>query len=83
MIPVVAIWIAPVGKEASDPEPVEAGMIDEFEEVLTTYGRDDREQLGSSLGTLSIEEGKRLTRYSRRKICYIRSGRSGRAVGSA
>jgi hypothetical protein len=64
-----------IGKKANELEQVDAGLVDELEKVQTVYERAKRDELRQVLRSMSMQEGMKLTGYSRRNVCYIRSGR--------
>jgi hypothetical protein len=82
--PVVASEILTVGKEANGLERVEAGLVDEPEEVLTVYEQDGSEELRELLRALTVKEAMMVTGLSRRQVFYLRSGqrRSSREHGA-
>jgi hypothetical protein len=71
--PIVAIKRLHVGKEANELERVEAGLVDEVEQVLNVYEQDRREELREQLRSMSVKEGMAFTRYSRRQVFYMRA----------
>jgi len=72
--PVVAGRTEYVGKEAHALERVEAGLVDDVEELLTVYERHPSEELRERLRGMRVKEGMALTGYRRRQVCYLRAG---------
>ncbi len=64
-----------IGKEANELEGVEAGLVDELEEVLTSYDRDTWDEVQRVLRTLPVERIMAETGYSRRHVFYLRAGK--------
>jgi hypothetical protein len=72
--PVMATEITVIGKEANELEQVESGVVDEFEDVQAIYRQDRSEEVRERLRTMTIKEAMALTRFSRRKVMYLRAG---------
>jgi hypothetical protein len=72
--PVMVTEIIVIGKEANELDQVDSGLIDELKDVQTIYGRDRLGELRERLRTMTIKEAMALTRFSRRKVMYLRAG---------
>jgi hypothetical protein len=72
--PVCASGKHHVGKEANDLERVEAGLVDDLEEVVAVYKRDQWEEVRQLLKTVPVEQIMAETGYSRRNVFYLRKG---------
>ncbi len=70
--PVISLEKRYVRKEANELERVEAGLVDELEEVLTIYEQDRWEEVRQDLKTIPVERIMAETGYSRRQVYYLR-----------
>ena len=68
-------------KEANDLERVEAGLVEELEEVLTAYERPLAEDLARVLRAMPLEHIQAETGYGRRQAYYLRSGQRAPSPG--
>ena len=72
------IWVAEivhVGKEANDIELVQVGLVQDEDEVLTTYVQDIRDILPEVLALIPARTIQEATGCSRREAFYLRKGK--------
>lgn len=72
--PIIATEKRYIGKEANELEWVEAGLVDELEEVLTVYERDSWEEVRAILATMPVARVIAETGYNRRQVYYLLNG---------
>ncbi|MCL5429403.1 MAG: hypothetical protein M1347_06365 [Chloroflexi bacterium] len=70
-----------MGKEAKEFDLVQAGLIDDEEEMLTVYRRDPKE-LKPRMTKMPVEEIMRITGRSRRMAYAIKAGKRRPQEGS-
>ena len=68
------LYIIHIGKEANDFELVQAGLVEEEDEILTTFERDPWEILKPIVAQIHYEEIMEATGYSRSMVFGLKSG---------